>query len=374
MKEQEPSTLNNELDNNSEKERDVLRFSTVDGESYHYLSDDKVIREKGEKTMSGGIKSREKGLYDTCVFIPSYDALKRISSPTFDVQKIFGKNEEEYQKTLLSYFKPNFQPEVIDEKGNNLNNNKEIKNTKAYAFISLSSSLKLPVAKKANINYHPFSIDHTNKKWHLGNKIREINDSIYAEPSKTGKGRAEVEKRQELQTIVDKEWDSIDTVITAKGSSYKYLPDGTTQRFKKVENKYYEPQSALVYIPNYEWLKANALTKLEEAFGKQFDGEGDYQQFLLQYIHKKGLKPYIFDKNNLKLETNKEIAEARARGEVIRLALGTEKEIHFTIPVSHLPKVGFLTYDTKKFYDKGEKGLKRWKHIGNKVVEIIKKQ
>ena len=128
-------------------------------------------------------------------------------------------------------------------------------------------------------------------------------------------------EKQESETIVDKEWDAIDTVITSKGSSYKYLTDGTTQRFKKVENKYYKPQNALVYIPDYEELKAIGLAKMEEVYGKQFKGEADYNQFLLKHIQTKGYNAYIIDDHCRKLETNKEIAEVRAKKGYIGLAL-----------------------------------------------------
>ncbi len=506
MKEKTPN--NTEVGNSSEQEPVVTSFITENGSKYNYMPNGEIQRTRQQTSALRGMRQVEQGSYDTCVFIPSYESLKN-SSATFEVQKMFGANEKEYRETVLKYLQqPSFKGKIIDENGKELNNDREIKDTESDAFIDLSPNLKLPVAKKANINYQPFAIDHTNKKWHMGGKITGINDSIYAETHKinyvnVGNGSIGIEvnkrgsslklewlftgqknkdglsfvktwfrtedgnifhlnnfgqiidsldsvkqnkvsikdlnieelkklkltigqpfsyhgenvttriteivpatsveektnitvsknttireefgkrvqpiakrenKTQETEAIVDKEWDSIDTVITAKGSSYKYLPDGRTQRFKKVENKDYEPQDALVYIPNYKWLKENELTKLEEAFGKKFDGELGYEQFLLRYVHTEVLNMFIFDKNNHKLETNKEIAGARARGDRIRLALGTEKKIHFAIPVSHLPKLGFSTYSTKKSYNEKEKQEKRQKHIGNEVVEIIKKQ
>jgi hypothetical protein len=190
----------------------------------------------------------------------------------------------------------------------------------------------------------------------------------------TEKGEG-IESNNDIEKI--EKFEDIDTVITEKGSCYKYLPDGTTQRYKKLEEKHYEPQSALVYVPDYKWLEENILGQLEKKYGKLFDGEGDYKQFLLGYIHKKGRKIYIVDQNNNELPTNKEIVDIRKKKEPIFMALGEKLnnkiKIDVFLPVEHLPRKGFFTYDNRKYFDKEKGHYIREKHIGNKVVKIIKK-
>ncbi|MBA3064250.1 hypothetical protein FP803_02320, partial [Candidatus Woesearchaeota archaeon] len=52
-----------------------------------------------------------------------------------------------------------------------------------------------------------------------------------------------VDIKQEVQKEEGDINKEIDYIETEKGSMYKYLPDGRTQRFKKAEGRYYEPQN-----------------------------------------------------------------------------------------------------------------------------------
>ena len=158
---------------------------------------------------------------------------------------------------------------------------------------------------------------------------------------------------------------AIDYIITEKGSEYKYLPDGRTQRFKKVENKYYEPQDALVFVPDFEWIKKNAPEKILKLLG---ENETQYIQGLLEYIQGKGKKNYIVNKTGKKLEKNKDIADEDGQ---VFLTFGDKDKVDFLIPVAREPKKGFYTFDTRKYKENGEH--KREKHLGNKIKEIVEK-
>lgn len=97
------------------------------------------------------------------------------------------------------------------------------------------------------------------------------------------------------------DWTDIEKVTTAKGSSYKYLDDGRTQRFKKVEGKQYEPQDILVFIPSYEWIiKNNPKGALEKIMGEGIDNKIKFEQEILSYIQgsKKGFMLYMEKEKN----------------------------------------------------------------------------
>lgn len=173
----------------------------------------------------------------------------------------------------------------------------------------------------------------------------------------------------------------IDRVVTEMGSEYKYFPDGRTQRFKKAEGKNYEPQNAMVFVPDWEWILKNKNNMPKEYWTKNIFGENEvqYEQVLLEYIQKEkkteneGKKVYIIDEKGHKLETNEKISKA---GEKIFLWFGKEtidnKYVEdFRIPVTDRPTIGFFTFDTRK-YKEGNQWV-REKHLGNKVIEIVKK-
>lgn len=157
----------------------------------------------------------------------------------------------------------------------------------------------------------------------------------------------------------------IDYVVTAKGSRYRYLPDGRTQRFKTTEDKDYEPQDALVFVPDYAWVQHNAPKASLGTFG---ENETQYFQLLLGYVQGQGKKTYIVDAAGKKLETNAEIAVCPGQ---VFLTFGDEARVEFMIPVARKPKLGFMAYDTRKYLEQGQ--LKRERHLGNNVVEIKEK-
>ncbi len=161
----------------------------------------------------------------------------------------------------------------------------------------------------------------------------------------------------------------VESVVTAKGSTYLYLPDGTTQRMKKVEGKEYPPQSALVYVPDYEWVKKNFRPdKLETTFG---DNPGTYVETLVSYVQGKDKKCYLVDAEGNKLETNQELRDSKGS---IFLTFGDEQNTDFTIPVTVDPTVGYMTYDSRKYKDDETGEDKRERHLGNPVIKIIAKK
>lgn len=183
--------------------------------------------------------------------------------------------------------------------------------------------------------------------------------------------RAKKEREQEMKGKERKE--TVNYIETEKGSVYQYLPDGRTQRYKKVENKHYEPQDALVFIPDWSWVSKNAP---ENVLMKLGENETQYNQTILEYAQVKGNKIYIVDGKGNKLETNQAIKETK--GAVFLWFGHTEntgekdKLIQdLAIPVSTEAKKGYYTFDTRKY--KTEKETKREVHIGNKVKEIIYK-
>ena len=154
------------------------------------------------------------------------------------------------------------------------------------------------------------------------------------------------------------------SVETARGSVYRYLPDDTTQRFKKAEGREYGPQSALVYVPDYEWVAQHTQKDILNKLG---ENEIDYMQTLLGYVQGKGKKVYIINTSGKKLETNQEVREAQG---LVYLCFLTGDVVDFTIPVSSEPRIGFSTFDTRKYKDESTGEMVRESHLGNKVVKI----
>ncbi|MEZ4114225.1 MAG: hypothetical protein R3B65_02130 [Candidatus Paceibacterota bacterium] len=161
----------------------------------------------------------------------------------------------------------------------------------------------------------------------------------------------------------------VESVVTAKGSTYSYLPNGTTQRMKKVEGKEYAPQSALVYVPDYEWVKKNFHPdKLERMFG---DNPGTYVETLVGYVQNEDKKCYLVDQEGRKLETNQELRDVTGP---IFLTFGDEQNTDFMIPVTVDPTIGYITYDSRKYKDEKTGEYKRERHLGNPVIKIIVKK
>lgn len=162
--------------------------------------------------------------------------------------------------------------------------------------------------------------------------------------------------------------ENVISVETEKGSVYTYNEDGTTQRFKKVESKFYNPKTALVFIPDYNTLKrTNPSSNFEQVYGET---ASDFNQIILEYIHHHGKTTHIINAEGVKLDTNKQIANEKGP---VYLAFSSKDKVDFYFPVSHEPKLGYNTFDTRKFFDYEKNSWMRENHIGNKVVKINRK-
>lgn len=161
--------------------------------------------------------------------------------------------------------------------------------------------------------------------------------------------------------------DDVSVVETSRGSTYRYLPDGTTRRFKLAEGREYEPQQALVYVPDYAWVRSHGRPEVLQKLG---ESEVQYEQILLIYIHERGRAAYIVDQKGNKVETNEKIAAGEGP---VYLALTTSEKPDFFIPVSHKPQIGFSTFDTRTYFDEQRQKMMRETHLGNKVVKITLK-
>ncbi len=155
-------------------------------------------------------------------------------------------------------------------------------------------------------------------------------------------------------------------VTTAKGSVYTYLPDGRTQRFKKVTNELHEPQDVLVFIPPWELIKDEA-PKLYPKIFSNIESPGYYQEILLEYAQYPGRTIRPVDEKGSLVESNKQAKEASR----VFLAFidKNNPDLSFTLPVSINPKPGWNSFDTRKFVDKNGEEF-RERHIGNEVVNI----
>ncbi|MES2060143.1 MAG: hypothetical protein V4438_03870 [Patescibacteria group bacterium] len=155
-------------------------------------------------------------------------------------------------------------------------------------------------------------------------------------------------------------------VTTSHGSIYNYLPDGRTQRFKTAEQKMSEPQDTLVYIPPWEKIKEKAKEAYPKVFGSIEDAV-DYAQLLLKFAQTESYTMRVVDETGKELKSNAETAEAKR----VLICFVDKKNIQdsFYLPVSIEPKVGYQTYDTRKYKDEHGETL-RQRHVGNEVTEI----
>lgn len=204
-------------------------------------------------------------------------------------------------------------------------------------------------------------------EWELsGQRLQEKYSVADAHKTESVFGPEQITEQEKPLTL-----DDIESVETAKGSTYRYLSDGTTQRFKKVEGREYEPQTALVYVPDYAWVQTNAPREVLEKLG---ENEAMYTETLLEYVQNPRNSDngaYIIDGAGSIIETNAEITEAEGP---LYLALTKGKRAEFQIPVSRIPKMGYMTFDTRRYIDETTGESMRERHLGNAVTKIIRRE
>jgi hypothetical protein len=135
----------------------------------------------------------------------------------------------------------------------------------------------------------------------------------------------------------------VESFETAKGSVYTVLPDGKTQRFKTVTGEKNDPQDLIVFA--------------------KFKDAQQEQDFLSAQNRKNGQKLVVVDKDGNIYNTNEEI-----KGKDVKLAIIKDGNIIETAETSIDPKIGYNTFDQRRFEKDGEPV--RSTHLGNKVTKI----
>lgn len=135
----------------------------------------------------------------------------------------------------------------------------------------------------------------------------------------------------------------IESFETAKGSVYTVLPDGKTQRFKTATGEKNDPQDLIVFA--------------------KFKDSQQEQDFLSAQNRKDGQKLVVVDKDGNIYNTNEEV-----KGKDVKLAIIKDGNIIDTAETSIDPKIGYNTFDQRRFEKDGEPV--RSTHLGNKVTKI----
>lgn len=159
-------------------------------------------------------------------------------------------------------------------------------------------------------------------------------------------------------------------VRTSRESVYRYLPDGRTQRFKTAENSLGDPQDVLVFIPPWELISKSASAHYPKIF-LGIENQAQYTQLLLEYAQREGKTMRLIDDKGAEITTNTEANRVYEEGpNKLFLAFIDKNDPAktFYLPVSSKPKIGYITFDTRKYEADGK--TMRERHIGNAVVDI----
>jgi len=140
--------------------------------------------------------------------------------------------------------------------------------------------------------------------------------------------------------------DGIESFETAKGSIYTVLPNGKTQRFKTATKEQNEPNDLIVFA--------------------KFENAQQEQDFLSAQNRQDGKKLYVVDSAGNVYDTNEQV-----KGKDVRLAIIKDGKAIETVETSLEPKIGYNTFDQRRYEEKGEKY--RSTHLGNKVTKITPK-
>lgn len=153
---------------------------------------------------------------------------------------------------------------------------------------------------------------------------------------------------------------------TARGSVYRYLPDGRTQRSKMASGEVFEPQDIIVFIPPYGQV-INKATELYPEIFKGIKNEVQFRQILLEYSQLSGRTIRIVNSEGVELTTPQELKETDRV--FLNFIDKNNSNRNFFLPASKEPKIGYATYDTRKFTNEEGETL-RVRHIGNDVIDI----
>ncbi len=137
-------------------------------------------------------------------------------------------------------------------------------------------------------------------------------------------------------------WSQIHHVVTERGSVYRYLPNGKTQRFKTLENHLSPVKDLLVFIPDQ-----------------------GHAELVLDYVHTPNTRVRVVNKTGRHLKSNDDIDRD---GGPIHITLGRGETIDHRVFVSHLPEIGRSAFDQTINPD-GSSRL----HLGHAVSKIALK-
>jgi predicted NAD-dependent protein-ADP-ribosyltransferase YbiA (DUF1768 family) len=135
----------------------------------------------------------------------------------------------------------------------------------------------------------------------------------------------------------------VESFETAKGSVYTVLPNGKTQRFKTATGEQNEPNDLIVFV--------------------KFENAQQEQDFLYAQNRQDGKKLYVVDSAGNVYDTNEQV-----KGKDVKLAIIKDGKVIETVETSLEPKIGYNTFDQRRYDEKGEKY--RSTHLGNKVTKI----
>ena len=136
---------------------------------------------------------------------------------------------------------------------------------------------------------------------------------------------------------------NIESFETSKGSIYTVLPNGKIQRFKTATKELNEPADLIVFV--------------------KFESSEQEEDFLSAQHRQGGLKLYVIDSEGNIYDTNEQI-----KGKNVKLAIIKDNKVLAAMDASLEPKIGYNTFDQRRFEEKGEKY--RSTHLGNEVTKI----
>ena len=162
------------------KTRKIDRVITERGSVYTYLPDGTTQR---YKTVEGKKHPPKTAI----VFIPDLKTIRKIAPPNFDVDSILGKNETQYEQTLLNgVYGEDRHNYIVNAHGEKLNTNQAIEQEPGEIFLTFMKGDTLdffiPVGKRPTVGYYAFetgkNYDPQAGEWirrtHLGHKVTEI--------------------------------------------------------------------------------------------------------------------------------------------------------------------------------------------------------
>ena len=156
------------------------------------------------------------------------------------------------------------------------------------------------------------------------------------------------------------------SITTAQGSTYMYLEDGRTQRFKQATGEMKEPQDLLVFLPPWEEIADKAASLYPEIFNG-IENQPQYEQIMLAYAQTSGKTMRPMNAQGQVIGKLSDIEE----GEQVFVAFVNKEtgKTDFHLPVAKMPKIGWNAFDTRVYQDKDGNTM-RERHIGNQVTDI----